>query len=539
MSRKDIPAFPAEDPAARGQETAMPEETAAPETNGPTDLQTEAETAEAIDQNEDAIPAEEAEDAEDVENVEDTQDEEDKEEPDDVNVPLCRRCMEQPVEEGEWYCAACAEEMQKIRIPIYGWIGGFLVLIAAAAALVSAFLNSAPALQVARAEASANKGNWMIAYKQYRKADEVVYRVDQILDEDGTPTIFIKIGSAVRARQAEAALRGYNPVDAYDFLMSYFPTAEAQKRCPIAAEILEEYEIYDAAYALIEDPALALINGEATAQEVNAQLEALRDQVSPVYVDYFLAVLTEYYDCTDEEALARYQKLDETAKASGREYYWLYYERYLNTLQNQGQYEQALALAEEYLQKDPSNLTMLGKKIKLALLMDKEDVAEEAYKALSDLYGSTDAQAIATELLMLRFRGEFEKAETLVTDAIESADTDTAVELHRQMALIYLLQEDYNKAFDEAYEANYNAYYVYEYYGDDSLYSDELDNTLYVCAYLCQLYGDGSAEFADKISEVLASYAGADKHFSAQTRAITSGEKTVQQVLTEGVYDLA
>ncbi|MBQ6267099.1 MAG: hypothetical protein IJK64_04940 [Clostridia bacterium] len=531
MSRKDIPAFPAEDPAEREQETAMPEEAAAPGTNVPTDLQTE--ETEAID---DAIPAAYAEE----ENAADVADEEEDDEvPNRGNVPLCHRCMEQPVEEGERYCAACAEEMRKIRIPVFGWIGGLLVLIAAAAALVSAFLNSAPALQVARAEASANKGNWMIAYKQYRKADNVVYQVDQILDEDGTSTVFIKIGSAARAKQAEAALRGYNPVDAYDFLMSYFPTAEAQKRCPIAADILEEYEIYDAAYAEIEDPALALINGEATAEEVNAQLEALRAQVSPVYVDYFLAALTEYYDCTDEEALARYQKLDETAKASGRDYHWLYYERYLNTLQNQGQYDAALALAEEYLQKDPSNLTMLGKKIKLALLVNKEDVAEEAYKSLTDLYGDTDAQAIATELLMLRFRGEYEKAETLVTDAIESADTDTAVELHRQMALIYLLQENYNKAFDEAYEANYNAYYVYEYYGDDSLYSDELDNTLYVCAYLCQLYGDGSAEYADKISEVLASYAGAEKHFSAQTRAILSGEKTAQQVLTEGVYDLA
>ena len=533
-----MPDIPAEDAAPREEETAVPAaaEPEAVETDG---LQAEAETPamEADVPGEDKA-AEIEEDAEDAE-ADETDEDEDAEDTEDARTPLCQRCMEQPAEDGGQFCAACLEEMRKIRIPLFGWIGGLLVLLAAIAALVSTFLNSAPALQVARAEVSANKGYWMLAYKQYRKADNVVYQVDQILDENGTPTPFIMLGSGMRARQAEAALRGYTPVDAYEFLMSYLPDENVRKRYPITDEIMEEYEVYDAAYSALEEPILALVNGEETADAVNAQLEAARGEYSPVYVDYFLAVLTSYYDCTDEEMMARYRKLDETAKASGREYYWMYYERFVTVLQNQGCYDEALALVEEYLQKDPSNLIMLGKKIKLALLLKKEDAAEEASKTLTEFYGDTDAQAIAAELMLLRFRGEYEKAETLVTDAIESADTDTAVELHRQMALIYLMQEDYNKAFDEAYEANYNAYYVYEYYGDDSLFSDELDNTLYVCAYLCQLYGDGTAQFADKLPEVLNSYAGAIKEFSAQTRSILNGEKTAQQVLTEGAYDLA
>ena len=531
-----MPDVPAQELAERPEEPAVPE--------------TEEEAAAATSpQTEDPVPADAVEDAQvEKETIEDTEeeteeqpDEESEEEPEeaDAQVPLCTRCMERPAEDGAQYCAECAQEMRKIRIPIFGWIGGLLVLLAGLAALVSVFLNSAPALQVARADGSAAKGNWMLAYKQYRKADSVVYQVDQILDEYGTPTPFIMIGTAARARQAEAALRGYNPMDANDFVLNYISDPAVRKRYAITQEINEEFEIYDAAYSKLEEPVLSLVNGEAKADTVNAQLEALRGQVNEVYVDYFLAALTTYYDCTEEEVLARYRKLDETARASGRDYHWMYFERYATVLQNQGHYEEALALAEEYLQKDPSNLIMLNKKIKLALLMKKEDVAEQAYQSLTALYGDSDAQAIATELLMLRFRGEYEKAETLVTDAIESADTDTAVELHRQMALIYLMQEDYNKAFDEAYEANYNAYYVYEYYGDDSLFSDELDNTLYVCAHLCQLYGDGTAQYAGKLSEVLNSYSGALKEFSTQTKSILNGEKTAQQVLTEGAYDLA
>ena len=109
-------------------------------------------------------------------------------------------------------------------------------------------------------------------------------------------------------------------------------------------------------------------------------------------------------------------------------------------------------------------------------------------------------------------------------------------ELYRQLALIYLLEGDYDNAYDQAYQANLTAYNRYYYYGDSSAYTVELDNTVYICAYLGKNFGEMTSEYAIYVNEILDSYEGVE--LSDKLNSIISGEKTVQQVLTEGECDL-
>ena len=45
---------------------------------------------------------------------------------------------------------------------------------------------------------------------------------------------------------------------------------------------------------------------------------------------------------------------------------------------------------------------------------------------------------------------------------------------------------DYDNAYEDAYEADYAAYQIYQYTGDNSAYTQELSNTIYLCSWLCK-----------------------------------------------------
>ena len=76
-----------------------------------------------------------------------------------------------------------------------------------------------------------------------------------------------------------------------------------------------------------------------------------------------------------------------------------------------------------------------------------------------------------------------------------------------------------------------------QYYMDSSGYTPQLDNTIYLCAQLCKknnLSGTTNSAYIDQIIEYYSSF-----EPSKQVTAVLNGEKTVEEVLSEGVCDLA
>ena len=139
------------------------------------------------------------------------------------------------------------------------------------------------------------------------------------------------------------------------------------------------------------------------------------------------------------------------------------------------------------------------------------------------------------EASFLRVSGKLDEASVLLDEAL--AQYDSVPELHRQQALVYLLQGDYDSAYDSAYTADNVAYYLYAYMNDTSAYTPQLNNTLYLTTYLVDKYGTGTSENIAWVDDILSSFS--MEELSEQNRAVINGEKTVEEVLTEGVCDLA
>jgi hypothetical protein len=87
-----------------------------------------------------------------------------------------------------------------------------------------------------------------------------------------------------------------------------------------------------------------------------------------------------------------------------------------------------------------------------------------------------------------------------------------------------------------AYTADTNAYYL-AYMGDTEAYNDiGLISTVYLSSYMYQASGEVSEEDASMVDTILSSID--DISVSPVTLDIISGEKTINEVLTEGACDL-
>ena len=231
-----------------------------------------------------------------------------------------------------------------------------------------------------------------------------------------------------------------------------------------------------------------------------------------------------------EEQKIRKTKLGETLMALG----YISQQDFADVLYKAGEPDRAMEYLDVLTEKDKSKFGAYELKMRIALSQGDKD---EASKILAQFknYNEGFDTAYVLEVTFLRCTGEFEKAKLLCKEALE--DYDSVPELHRQLALLYLIDGDYDNAFEEAFAADNNAYYLYAYMGDSSAYTPQLNSTLYLCTYLCKESGKKDTENAQYIDDILASFS--EEDLTEQVKSIIGGEKTVEEVLTEGGCDLA
>lgn len=446
---------------------------------------------------------------------------------------LCSVCGENRVTEGSSYCGECEAVMLKRKPPFLAWVCGAAVLMLSVFALVCSFLVSAPAVQVIKGDVAAKNNNWYTAFLEYSEVDTVVSEVNSIL---GTSPLnsFVQSGKDVKLKIINAVAKYSNPIDAYSYASNYFTEEEIEKNSTLLGykKIQEAYtSSYEALYEGIE----MMTSGEGTYEEVVAKFESFRgtEGVEDIFVDYFITAAASYYRLSTEEQLACFEKIDASAKASKNDYRWLYYIDYANMLNDAGKSEKAIALLDEIIANDNTAYDYYTLKMKTQIAQGKLDAAEETCSAFEKNNGGYDSAYILRAVL-LRCQGKTSEAKELLTEALETYGT--VPELYRQFALLYLLEGDYDNAYEQAYLANVTAYNRYYYYGDSNAYTVELDNTVYICAYLCNELGEMTSENAIYITEILSSYEGVE--LSDKLNSIVKGEKTVQEVLTEGECDL-
>lgn len=444
---------------------------------------------------------------------------------------LCLACGERRKEKDSDYCRACEETMLTRKIPFLGWAGGLAAVVMSVFALALAILVAAPSIQVAKADAYAKDKCWYTAYKEYSEVSAVVEEIHTILGEESP---FVQAGTGINVKIVEAVANAYSPLEALSVAERLFGDKAAE--IPALKKYNNIREEYLASYEALKEPIEAMTYGEADAKTTYAAFEAARggEGVKDVYIDYFLFNAAAFYGESVDVQLKYLETVDAVVKAGSEDYSWLYCQDYADLLFSKGEYEKSAELVDSLIKNDKTKFGAYELKLKILLAKGDREAAEALVEEFNKNNEGFDT-AYTLEATYLRANGETARAKELLTEALESYDT--IPELHRQMALILLLEGDYDGAYEEVFVADNNAYYLYAYMGDSSAYTAELNNSLYLCTYLAKTLGSGKSENASYFDDILASFE--DTELSDEVNAIISGEKTVEEVLTKGACDVA
>lgn len=483
-------------------------------------------------------PAEETSEEAEEESVEATEEDETSEEAEEEEeIPedeLCVHCGVKRKTESSEYCEHCEKELRKTKIPVAGWIIGFAALLLSLFATVQVFLVSSIAIQSANGDEYAAKKCWYSAYYAYSETSSVKDELTSIL---GTEIPFVKIGCGLKAKQIEAIANAYSPLEAGNSIGSVF-TADEDGYVQHNKK-LQEYkktlEVFQSSYNAISTAGGDMVYDGASVEEVEKAFLSVKGQegVDDVFVYYMICNATEYLDGDNLELLAeKYAALDKTAKATGKNYNWLYYQDYATLYIKMNKPDEAIALMDEMLKNDKGSYTVYLTKLRACMLKGETDKAKALIDEFTEYNDTVDAKYVL-DATFYRLSGEYDKVKEICTEAFETYDY--IPELHRQLAITYLLQKDYDNAFEEAYAAEERAYYLYS-MGDSSGYTDELINTVYICTSLAKKYGTGESENGGNIDSLLESYS--QEEVSETAKNIVDGKITVEEIFTKGVCDL-
>lgn len=507
---------------APSEETAAEEPQAEPE---------EAESTEVTEEKEE-IP--EKEDASEEESAEETSEEdaEPEEEPEELDEDeLCIICGENKKGDESDYCPVCEAAMYKSKVPFLAWMSGIAVICVSIFAFVISLLGSAPALQAARGDTYASQNRWYAAYLQYSEVSSVVDEISAIL---GAESPFVQTGRKLDEKAIVSYANSRSPLDAAYMAMMLYGENVADE-LPAVKEYVDIYDEFYNSYSIMAEPLDAMLTG-ATQQETFDALYALEgtEGLNEIYFNYFLFNAADYYQLSVDERLAYVKAADDAAKAQGRDFSWLYCIEIADILAQDGRYDEAIEYAGILTEKDKTNYR--AHDLVMRCMFAKGDT-EGASKLLAEFKTNNEGfeSMYSLEAAYHRCLGDYEKSKLVIEEGL--VENDYSSELHRQLALLYLIEGKYSEAYEEVFTADSNASYMANYYMDSSGFTPQLDNTVYLCANICKNHGLTSSENAVYIDQIIEYY----KEFvpSVQTASVLSGEKTVTQVLSEGVCDLA
>lgn len=503
------------------------EETAAQEP------QTEAEETEPTEVTEEKEEiSEEEESAEDISEDDESEENEESEEPEELGEEeLCIICGENRKGEESDYCPGCEAAMYKSKVPFLAWISGIAVICVSIFAFVISMLASAPALQAARGDTFAAQDRWYAAYLQYSEVQSVVDEISSIL---GGESPFVQAGKKLDEKTIISYANSRSPLDAAYMAMMIYGENVADE-IPGVKEYIDIYDEFYNSYSLMSEPLDAMLTG-ATQKETFDALYALEgtEGLNEVYFNYFLFNAADFYQLSVDERLAYVKAADDAAKAQGRDFSWLYCIEIADILAQHGRYDEAIEFASILTEKDKTNYRAHDLVMKCMFAKGDTDGASQLLAEFKTNNEEFETM-YSLEAAYHRCLGDYEKSKLVIEEGLTANDFSS--ELHRQLALLYLIEGKYSEAFEEAFTADSNASYMANYYMDSSGFTPQLDNTVYLCANICKKHGLTASENAVYIDQIIDYY----KDFvpSVQTSSVLSGEKTAKQILSEGVCDLA
>lgn len=499
------------------------------------------------------------ESVEEPENEETTEENEaEAETEEDEDAVICAFCSENKAEEGSDYCAECETKMLKRRIPFLGWVSGFAALCFSFVAFIIAFVALIPSGYVALGDSYAKEGNWHMAYEAYsdvsEAADQFNTYVNQIF---GTNIEYIKKGEGIGKRLVTAVANYYSPIDAYYYAETTLNRNSLNK--PFVEKYKKFYDDNYAAYTQFGEIISNALEEKIKPEEAFAQLEAYKGEegVNSVFVDYYKFALAYELGQDEKTQLEFLRDLEASAEASGEDYGWIYCLTLAQALYDTGSYDETIEYADKIIGTNKSSYEAYLLKMNSQLQLGQKEDAGKTVAEFKEYNGISELSYFADllEIQYLRSTGEYDKAQALCLEAVAKHETVpetngvinliysmenkllTTSELNRQSALISMIKGEYAEAFNLMMEA-YSLESQYAYYMQYSatLNDPKFYSTLYLSAKLLSTSDQMTEDKRADVDQILAMFDAGT--MSDNIDAIIGGEKTVEEVLTKGAYDL-
>ena len=464
---------------------------------------------------------------------EESEDSEETVEEDGEPAEICPVCGEREVAEDSNYCTECETKMLKRRIPFLAWLSAFIVLGFSVFAFVLVLLASAPSLQVIKGDSFAKNKNWYGAYTAYADVQTMADEINSIL---GMESQYTKVGTGVTKRIVNAVANYSSPIDAYYVAQNLLGNTKVSE-----LGFMKKYkavsEEHDATFDLIEETLNKAYDENPDAEKIYAELDSFKGKegVTDLYIDFYKFAVADLLKSDVNVQVEILKDLEKSALATGKDYGWIYYQPMAETLAAAGKSEEAVEYLEKIIENDTSKYDAYKLKMDIELDAGNKDAASKTLAEFKVNNEETET-AYMLEIVYLRRTVQTDKAKTLCLEALESYES--IPELNRQLALVYLADNDYVNAFDSMMLAYNYAYYIYQSTYDTSTLDDPaFYNTLYLSAYLLKNSDKMDEEYSEDIEEILGQFD--ESVLEDVTKEIIAGKKTAAQVLTEGECDLA
>lgn len=443
---------------------------------------------------------------------------------------ICVLCGKNRKAKDSDYCSSCLNEIKRRHLPVLGFIAAFLVLAVSFAAGIMLYLNYAPAKRVIEGRDACAHNCMQAAYNAYEDAFYLAEELNTDLNFNA-----ITVGRAIRAEEAKPIAALFVPYYAYTYLSQYYSDDE-MKSDPELLPYLNAHTDYKTAYDDFSQYTSALNEDKMKADEALKNIRALKEKYKDDKGKLFWVLYAEsYVDVTFNQAGPEKQLeyLDNMKKTCPGED-WYYLSCYRNLYYQLGRYKECVDACNEEIAFNRNEAEAFFTKLKVAFINENSEAAENIINEFLSYNEKNDDYNVMRIMMERRFG----KIETAVEECEKAIKQGSGLpELYRQKALNALYQGDYTTAFDSAYNAYSMAYNLYNKGNAEALNSVLLE-TVYVCTSMYKAHGDGMSEFHSDADGLLESFKGYDKTASDISKALLSGEKTAEQVLTEGAGDL-
>lgn len=472
---------------------------------------------------------------------------------------LCSFCGEREAADGSEYCLDCETKMLKRKIPFGGWLSGFIALGFSLFAFLLAFVALIPSGYVVLGDSYADKGNWHMAYEVYTDVSEASAQFNSYVNQIfGTNYQFTKTGEGVSKRLVNAVANYYSPIDAYYYAQSALSSTALEQ--PFMENYAKMYNDNYTAYMQMGETISNALEGKTEIAEVLAEIEGYKgtEGMNDVFVDYYKFAIAYELGEDEQAQLELLRELEASAKASGEDYGWIYYLPLAQALYDTGDAEKAIEYLDKIIASNKSSYDAYLLKMKAQLSIGDAEGAAATVEEFKEYNGFGELTYFADllEIQYLRVTGKYDEAKALCVEAMAAQESVsetngminliygmeskllTTSEFNRQSALISMIKGEYTDAFDSMMEA-YSLESQYAYYMQYSavLNDPNFYGALYLSAKLLSTSGQMTEDNEADVDYVLSMFE--EGTMSEDVNAIVNGEKTVEDVLTKGAFDLA